>query len=113
MARPFDVITFDCYGTLIDWETGLLAALPPVAHNEELLERFARHEARLEAGPYLRYSEVLEEFSGGDAEVGIHGNNDASVLGQDVSHGCVRMSNEKITQLVSMLPLGTAVVIEA
>src|SRR5262245_66697069 len=56
----FDALTFDCYGTLIDWETGLLAALPPVAGEQELLERFARHEARLEAGPYLRYSEVLE-----------------------------------------------------
>ncbi len=55
----FDALTFDCYGTLIDWETGLLAALPPVAPAEELLERFARHEARLEAGPYLRYADVL------------------------------------------------------
>jgi len=61
MALPKDVkfVTFDCYGTLIDWESGLLAALPRVAGDEELLERFARHEARLEAGPYLRYADVL------------------------------------------------------
>src|ERR687897_2835160 len=55
----FEALTFDCFGTLIDWETGLLAALPPVAGDEELLERFAHHEARLEAGPYLRYADVL------------------------------------------------------
>jgi len=55
----FDALTFDCYGTLIDWETGLLEALPAVAGEEELLERFAHHEARLEAGPYLRYADVL------------------------------------------------------
>ena len=60
----FDVLTFDCYGTLIDWETGLLAALrealPTVtAADDELLERYAMHEAEAESGPYLRYREVL------------------------------------------------------
>ena len=25
--RPFDIITFDCYGTLIDWETGISEAI--------------------------------------------------------------------------------------
>jgi len=64
----FDVITFDCYGTLIDWETGLLGALRPVltghdaeAADDELLRAYARHEAELEAGPYLTYREVLGE----------------------------------------------------
>ncbi len=62
----FDALTFDCYGTLIDWEAGILAALGPIieAHGaagdgEALLERFAHHEAALEAGPYLRYADVL------------------------------------------------------
>jgi 2-haloacid dehalogenase len=62
----FDALTFDCYGTLIDWETGLLSALRPVleAHGTEqeaepLLTAFARHEAALEAGPYRRYADVL------------------------------------------------------
>jgi 2-haloacid dehalogenase len=61
-----DALTFDCYGTLIDWETGLADALRPVfaAHRvemdpEDVLTRFARHEARAEAGPYRRYREVL------------------------------------------------------
>jgi lipoprotein-anchoring transpeptidase ErfK/SrfK len=64
-------------------------------------------------GPYAYglsgHSDVLTEFNGGDGEVGIHGNNDASVLGQSVSHGCVRMSNEGITKLAGLLPLGTPV----
>ena len=62
----FDAITFDCYGTLIDWEQGILNALQPVlaphgvdAGEDELLERYARHEAALEAGAYLPYREVL------------------------------------------------------
>jgi 2-haloacid dehalogenase len=64
----FDVLTFDCYGTLIDWEAGILAALRPplAAHGIEapdgqLLEAFARHEAEVEAGPYRPYRDVLGE----------------------------------------------------
>jgi 2-haloacid dehalogenase len=64
----FDVLTFDCYGTLIDWEAGLLAALRPTlaahgidAADEGVLEAFARHEAEIEAGPYRPYREVLGE----------------------------------------------------
>jgi 2-haloacid dehalogenase len=58
----FDALTFDCYGTLIDWETGITDALTPfVPATENLLERFAAHEAELEAGPYRRYAEVLSE----------------------------------------------------
>ena len=59
------------------------------------------------------HSDVLTSFNGGDAEVGIHGNNDASVLGQSVSAGCVRMSNDGITRLTEILPLGTPVEIVA
>jgi 2-haloacid dehalogenase len=62
----FDAITFDCYGTLIDWEQGILNALQPVLASrgietapELLLEMYARHEAELERGPYLQYREVL------------------------------------------------------
>jgi 2-haloacid dehalogenase len=62
----FDALTFDCYGTLIDWETGIADALRPIAaaHGSEagddtLLEAFARHEAALEAGPYRSYRDVL------------------------------------------------------
>jgi 2-haloacid dehalogenase len=63
-----DALTFDCYGTLIDWEAGIgralgvmLASQGITADMEELLERFAGHEAALEAGPYRRYREILAE----------------------------------------------------
>jgi 2-haloacid dehalogenase len=63
-----DALTFDCYGTLIDWEAGILAGLRLVlaahgvaATDDELLGAYARAEADLEAGPYRRYREVLGE----------------------------------------------------
>ena len=62
----FEALTFDCYGTLIDWETGLAEAFRPVlrtrgvdADDEDLLARYARYEAAAEAGPYLAYRQVL------------------------------------------------------
>ncbi|MFL5710963.1 MAG: haloacid dehalogenase type II [Chloroflexota bacterium] len=61
-----DALTFDCYGTLIDWEAGLSAAFRAVldahdvAHDpEDVLVRFGRHEAEAEGGPYRTYREVL------------------------------------------------------
>jgi lipoprotein-anchoring transpeptidase ErfK/SrfK len=56
-------------------------------------------------------SEVLTDFAGGDGQIGIHGTNDPSSIGQDVSHGCVRVPNEVITRLNELLPLGTPVVV--
>ncbi|HSM59334.1 MAG TPA: haloacid dehalogenase type II [Longimicrobiales bacterium] len=63
----FEALTFDCYGTLVDWESGLAGALRPVLErhgvpwpgDDAVLERFARHEVRIEAGPYRRYRDVL------------------------------------------------------
>ena len=61
-----EVLTFDCYGTLIDWESGILAAVQPVVRkhglevaDEPLLEAFADLEAAAEAGPYRSYGEIL------------------------------------------------------
>jgi 2-haloacid dehalogenase len=66
--RQFDVITFDCYGTLIDWERGMLDALRPVRDragrsisDRELLEAYATLESRHETGHYHRYRDVLRE----------------------------------------------------
>lgn len=60
------VLTFDCYGTLIDWETGIAAALQPMLNRhgihldgESVLEAYAEFEAAAEGGPYIRYREVL------------------------------------------------------
>ena len=62
----FEALTFDCYGTLIDWEAGLADAFRPilVAHDvaiddEDVLRRFAGYEAAAEAGPYQTYRHVL------------------------------------------------------
>ncbi len=64
--RDFDVLTFDCYGTLIDWESGLLEALRRVLgprgmvpDDDDLLEAYARQEAEIERGLYVTYREVL------------------------------------------------------
>jgi 2-haloacid dehalogenase len=62
----FDVLTFDCYGTLIDWETGILDALRPVfaAHRADLvperaLELYGDLESEAERGPYRDYKAIL------------------------------------------------------
>ena len=63
----FKVLTFDCYGTLIDWETGIVDALRPLVRRDaaersrdEILASFARHETAQEAEtPGMIYSELL------------------------------------------------------
>ncbi len=65
------------------------------------------------AYPLSGHSDVLTSFNGGDGELGIHGNNDASVLGQSVTAGCIRMSNEGITSLAPLISLGSPVEILA
>jgi 2-haloacid dehalogenase len=62
----FRVITFDCYGTLIDWETGILGAIRPIlsAHGVHLSEReilrlYGEIEAEEESGRYRPYKEIL------------------------------------------------------
>lgn len=69
----FEALTFDCYGTLIDWETGILAGLrpslaglrpgpaanAPLPSDDDLLACYSRAEANAEAGPYRTYREIL------------------------------------------------------
>ena len=66
-ADNYDAITFDCYGTLIDWEAGLMGYLKPLleshdAHSVDsfLLDFYGRTEAKLQAGPYRPYRKILE-----------------------------------------------------
>jgi len=68
-------LTFDCYGTLVDWETGILSALRPVLERHgvrsadgALLTRYGRLEAAVESGPYRLYREVLREVMAGLGE---------------------------------------------
>ena len=64
----FEWLTFDCYGTLIDWESGILGALRKIlaAHHrtlsdEGLLELYGAIETQIEAGEYLSYRNVLRQ----------------------------------------------------
>lgn len=50
----------------------------------------------------------LSEWPGGGV-VGIHGTNTPSLLGQAVSHGCVRVANEAILRLKQLVPIGTPI----
>ncbi|MFC1557423.1 haloacid dehalogenase type II [candidate division KSB1 bacterium] len=63
----FEVLTFDCYGTLIDWETGIIEALKPVfvrhhikVSDKEILELYAEMEAMAETREYVTYRKVLK-----------------------------------------------------
>ena len=49
------------------------------------------------------------DFKGGDGTLGIHGTNDPSSIGKDVSHGCIRVPNDVIRHLSETLPMGTPV----
>lgn len=62
----YKVLTFDCYGTLIDWETGILNALSPLLQqhgvdlsDDEILQQYAEFESALEAGEYRPYRQIL------------------------------------------------------
>ena len=63
----FDALSFDCYGTLIDWEAGIAAVLEPWARRrgidigvEELLERYAKAEEHQEREtPAALYPDIL------------------------------------------------------
>lgn len=76
MATPcltdFRALSFDCYGTLIDWESGIFAALQPLLARarptiarDAALAAFARHEHQVEADtPTLLYRDVLAQVHG-------------------------------------------------
>lgn len=63
----FKVLTFDCYGTLIDWEQGILQALQPIFQkyhaalpDHKILEHYALFESQAETGPFRSYREILQ-----------------------------------------------------
>jgi 2-haloacid dehalogenase len=70
----FTHLTFDCYGTLIDWETGILNAVTAVLAGrditvdaEQILRLYVKYEAEQEAGPYKLYYDVLRGVMAGIA----------------------------------------------
>jgi lipoprotein-anchoring transpeptidase ErfK/SrfK len=66
-------------------------------------------------GPYVlglaEFSDTYATFNGGVAQIGIHGTDEPWLIGQAVSHGCVRVANQAIVEMVAMLPLGTPVTV--
>lgn len=68
----FRCLTFDCYGTLIDWESGILAAVKPVlrAHgiqrsDDDLLTLYSELESAAEHGEFKPYRKILREVMRG------------------------------------------------
>jgi len=68
MPPRFEVITFDCYGTLIDWERGIAEAFAALAarlrspvDTKRALELYAQIEPAVEAEPFRSYQAVLTE----------------------------------------------------
>jgi 2-haloacid dehalogenase len=64
--QRFEWISFDCYGTLIDWESGILQYMRPLlrakkcdASDSQILNLYSELEPREQAGPYRSYREVL------------------------------------------------------
>jgi 2-haloalkanoic acid dehalogenase type II len=57
-------VTFDCYGTLIDWERGITDALMPLMpapiDRDELAQRYIATEAKVEGESYRPYRDVLD-----------------------------------------------------
>lgn len=90
----FSALSFDCYGTLIDWETGIGAILGPWARrsdpsvtDEDVLVAYAEHEAAVEREyPATRYPDVLREaFRRTGAALGFEVTDaDAEMLGTSV-----------------------------
>jgi 2-haloacid dehalogenase len=67
----FQWLSFDCYGTLIDWETGLLGYLRPLLKSKghalsdaQILNLYSEFEPRAQSGPYRCYREVLAQVVG-------------------------------------------------
>jgi 2-haloacid dehalogenase len=64
--EKFEALSFDCYGTLVDWESGILGTLQPVlsAHgitlsDEKVLELYAELEGEAEADAFQPYKLIL------------------------------------------------------
>ena len=69
--NQFEVVSFDCYGTLIDWERGILPVLRQLLSSREIdlsddatLELFAEFESEFEKSQYnyIKYREVLQKI---------------------------------------------------
>lgn len=67
-AADYDALTFDCYGTLIDWALGISQVVQPILRthdidigDDRLFELYLEAEADIEAGDYVPYRTVLRQ----------------------------------------------------
>ncbi|MGA9769147.1 MAG: HAD family hydrolase [Blastocatellia bacterium] len=68
LEQDFDLVTFDCYGTLIDWEQGIISAFKSEAAHQgvqindaDIIAAYHDHEHVVETEKYTPYREVLAE----------------------------------------------------
>jgi 2-haloalkanoic acid dehalogenase type II len=73
--EDFEIITFDCYGTLIDWESGIVAAFQSEAQRDgieleadRIIETYMAVEPQVESDSYLSYRDVLARTAGEAAD---------------------------------------------
>ena len=61
--------------------------------------------------PLTAFSNVLNEYAGGNGRVAIHGTSKPELIGTAASHGCIRMRNADIQRLTRLVRGGTPVII--
>ncbi len=59
------------------------------------------------------FSETLDSFDGGLPQLAIHGTNRPELIGESVSNGCVRVTNDAVLEIAEVAGLGTPVVVHA
>jgi 2-haloalkanoic acid dehalogenase type II len=83
----YDIVTFDCYGTLIDWESGIARAFRDAgvtADRGAVLRAYAEHEPVAERPPYRPYREVLADTARRVAQALGHDVDDAGFLAESL-----------------------------
>lgn len=110
------LVVWDSDQMVVDTPVGIGTGTTPTPIGSfYLIELLAPADPQGLYGPYAfglsGYSETLASFNGGEGVIGIHGTNDPLSIGRDSSHGCIRVPNETIAHMASILPLGTPVVI--
>jgi len=110
------LVVWDSDQVVVDTPVGIgTGSTPTPIGSFYLIELLAPADPGGIYGPYAfglsGYSETLASFNGGEGVIGIHGTDDPTSIGRDSSHGCIRVPNETIAHMASILPLGTPVVI--
>jgi lipoprotein-anchoring transpeptidase ErfK/SrfK len=110
------VTVFDAGRTVLTTRAAVGAPNTPTPPGDTYLWELVRPDDPDGAyGPYIFglgwFSDAYSVFNGGDAQIGIHGNDEPWSIGYAESHGCVRVPNGVITDLAGLLPLGTPVTI--